>query len=95
MMVVGVCQVELHLPGNRSLKEKRGLLKPLLNRLRRQFNLAVAEVELNDAWQSAMIGMTAISNDADHTRNILEQAVRWIESQCPEVQVVDWEVELY
>lgn len=95
MIVVGICRVELHLPGNRSLKEKRGLLKPLLNRLRREFNLSTAEVEHNDAWQSAVIGLTTVSNQADHTRNVLEQAVRWIETQYPDVQVVDWEIELY
>lgn len=94
-MVVGACQIELHLPGKRSLKEKRGLLKPLLNRLRREFNLSTAEVEHNDAWQSAVIGLTTVSNQADHARNALEQAVRWIETQCPDVQVVDWKIELY
>jgi uncharacterized protein YlxP (DUF503 family) len=41
-MVIGICNVELHLPGNGSLKGKRSILKPLLARLRREFNLAAA-----------------------------------------------------
>jgi len=46
-MIIGACSVELHLPGNGSLKGKRGILKPLLAHLRRRFNLAAAEVAHN------------------------------------------------
>jgi uncharacterized protein YlxP (DUF503 family) len=94
MMVVGACRVELHLPGNSSLKGKRSLLKPLLARLRREFNLAAAEVGHNDAWQSAEIALATVANDAGRVHGVLERAVHWIETQRPEVQVVDWEIEV-
>ena len=93
-MVVGTCRVELHIPGVRSLKEKRSRLKPILSRLRREFNLATAEVEHNDVWQSAVIGLATVSNDAGLAHAVLEQAVRWIETHHPDVQIVDWGVEL-
>lgn len=93
-MIVGICQVELHLPGNGSLKEKRGRLKPLLSRLRREFNVAVAEVDRNDAWQAAVIGLVTVANDAGHVHALLEQAVHWVEANHPEVQVVDWGIEV-
>jgi uncharacterized protein YlxP (DUF503 family) len=93
-MVVGACRVELHLPGNGSLKGKRSLLKPLLARLRREFNLAAAEVGRNDAWQSAEIALATVANDAGCVHRVLERAVHWIEAQRPEVQVVDWEIEV-
>ena len=93
-MVIGACRVELHLPGNGSLKGKRGILKPLLARLRREFNLAAAEVGRNDAWQSAEIGLAAVANDSGHVHAVLERAVHWIETHHPEVQVVDWEIEI-
>ena len=93
-MVIGACTVELHLPGNGSLKGKRSILKPLLSRLRREFNLATAEVAHNDAWQSAEIALVTVANDPGRVHGLLERAVRWIESHQPEVQVVDWEIEV-
>lgn len=93
-MVVGICRVELHLPGNGSLKGKRGRLKPLLNDLRKEFNLATAEVGNNDLWQSAVIGLVTIADDAGYVHGVLEGAVRWIEVHRPDLQVVDWEIEV-
>jgi len=93
-MVIGACTVELHLPGSGSLKGKRGILKPLLARLRREFNLSTAEVGHNDAWQSADLALVTVANDTGHVHAMLEHAVRWVETQHPEVQVVDWEIEI-
>ena len=93
-MIIGACNVELHLPGNGSLKGKRSILKPILARLRREFNLAAAEVAHNDAWQSAEIAFVTVTNDPGRAHSVLERAVRWIETHHPEVQVVDWEIEI-
>lgn len=93
-MVIGACRVELHLPGIGSLKGKRSILKPLLSRLRREFNLATAEVAHNDARQSAEIALVTVANDPGRVHGMLERAVRWIETHHPEVQVVDWEIEV-
>lgn len=93
-MVIGACSVELHLPSNGSLKGKRSILKPLLIHLRREFNLSAAEVAHNDAWQSAEVAFVTVSNDPGRVHAVLERAVRWIETRHPEVQVVDWEIEI-
>ncbi len=93
-MVIGACSVELHLPGNGSLKGKRSVLKPLLIRLCREFNLAAAEVDCHDAWQSAVVAFVTVANDAGHVHTVLERAVHWIEANHPNVQVVDWEIEI-
>jgi uncharacterized protein YlxP (DUF503 family) len=93
-MVIGACRVELHLPGNGSLKGKRSILKSLLAHLRREFNLAAAEVRHNDAWQSAEIGLTTVANDPGRVHAVMERAVHWIETHHLEVQVVDWEIEI-
>jgi uncharacterized protein YlxP (DUF503 family) len=94
-MVIGACTVELHLPGNGSLKGKRRVLKPILARLRREFNLATAEVAHQDVWQSAQVALVTIANDPGRVHTILERAVHWIETYHPEVQVVDWEIEIF
>jgi uncharacterized protein YlxP (DUF503 family) len=94
-MIIGACTVELYLPGNGSLKEKRSVLKPLLLRLRKEFNLATAEIAHHDVWQSAQIALVSVSNDAGHVQGLLERAVRWIENHRPDLSVVDWQIEVF
>lgn len=54
-------EVELHIPMSHSLKEKRAIVKPLLNELRRDFNLSVAETGAHDHWQQAVLAATGVS----------------------------------
>ena len=93
-MVIAACRIRLHLPGTLSLKEKRGRLKPLLARLPREFNLAAAETDLQDVWQTAEIGLVTISTDAGRVQSLLEKSVRWIERHAPDVEVVDYQIEM-
>ncbi len=60
-MHIMLIQAELHLPMSHSLKEKRGVLKPLLHELRRDFNLSVSEVEASNHWQSAVVAAVGVS----------------------------------
>jgi hypothetical protein len=95
-MIIGACSIELRIPGNRSLKDKRHVLKPLLTRLRREFNVAAAEVGYNDLWQTAEIALvTVANNDPGYVQRFLEKAVRWIETHRPDVQVVDWHIDTF
>lgn len=94
MMVIGACSLRLHLPGCSSLKEKRGLLKPLLARLHREFNVAAAETELQDVWQSAELAIVTVANDPARVQSQLDLIVHWIEHNRPEVEVVDSQIEL-
>ena len=71
-MVVLAATIDLHLPGVSSLKEKRGILKGLIARLHKTFNIAVAEVELNDVWQSAALGVAIVSTGGGHAQAKLE-----------------------
>jgi uncharacterized protein YlxP (DUF503 family) len=93
-MIVAVCTLDLYLPGNTSLKGKRGLLRPLLAQLRRHFEIGAAEVEDQDHWQSAQIALAVISNEESHAYTVLEQAVHWIENEYRAVEIVNWRVEL-
>lgn len=93
-MIVGTCQIELHLDGNASLKGKRGALKPLLARLHKEFNVSTAEVDRQDSWDTAVIALACISNEAAHVEQVFDTVVKWIEHNRPDVQVVDWQIEL-
>jgi uncharacterized protein YlxP (DUF503 family) len=94
-MVVGVCTIQLYLPGNSSLKGKRRVVKSILARLRREFNVAVAEVDNQDAWQQATLGVACVSNSADHAHSMLTNVVNWIETNRPDVPVVEFHTELF
>lgn len=91
---VGVCRIELQLPGARSLKDKRAVVQSATMRLRRQFQVSVAEVEAQDVYRRAVLGLAAVSNQASHAQAVLEAAVRFIEDNRldAEVSVVEMDV---
>jgi len=93
-MIVAACALKLHLPGCASLKEKRGLIKPLVARLHREFAVAVAEVEHQDIWQTAGLAIVAVGNDDGRLQAELQSIVRWIEHNRPDVEVMDAPIEL-
>jgi len=93
-MIIGTCAIELHLEGNDSLKGKRAALKPLLARLHKEFNVSAAEIDHHDSWQSATIALACVANDQVHVEQVLNNAIQWIEHNRPDLQVVDWEIEM-
>ncbi|HKJ27822.1 MAG TPA: DUF503 domain-containing protein [Anaerolineales bacterium] len=93
-MSVGVLILIVRLPGCRSLKEKRGRLKPLLNKLYREFRMSVAEVDDLDIWGQAVVACALVSNDATHTRRVLQKAANWVEDNWRDVELVDSQIEL-
>jgi hypothetical protein len=93
-MIVGACTIQLYLPGAHSLKDKRSVIRPLMNQLRRRFEVAAAEVDHQDLWQSAEIAIVTVANEAGHVYVILERAIHWIEDSYRQVEVVDWTTEL-
>jgi len=93
-MTVGVCRITLRLPENSSLKGKRQVLRSLTQRLRNKFNLAVAEVDDNDRWQIATIGLSCVTNDARHAREILDRAVAFVRSTRLDAELLESEIEV-
>jgi hypothetical protein len=93
-MPIGILTLHLHLPGCSSLKEKRRRLKPLLIRLRREFNISVAEMDCHDIWQDAVVSCALVSNDNGFTQRNLRKVVGWIETYWPDVTVVGERIEL-
>lgn len=79
-MVVGLLQVELTIPSADSLKAKRMVLKSVKDRVRRHFNVSIAEVEDNDQWQSAVLAIAIVSNDRRFANQVLSKVADFIES---------------
>jgi len=76
------------------LKDKRRIVKSLLARVRNDFNVSVAEVGRNDAWQHAVLGVACVSNDQGYVHRLLTKVVRSIEKGRFDAQVADYEIEV-
>jgi hypothetical protein len=83
----------LFIPGSLSLKDKRQVLQSLKDRLRDKFNLSVAEVEAQDLWQKAVVGLACVANEGQYVNQVLDQALNVIRS-LPTVEVVQSQREL-
>jgi uncharacterized protein YlxP (DUF503 family) len=93
-MHIGVCTIELRLPGNGSLKGKRSVIKSMVTRIGREFNVSIAEVDAQDAWQRAVLGVACVSGSASYAHGLLERVVQWIESHRPDVELLSYQIEL-
>jgi uncharacterized protein len=72
---VGLLTLELHIPDAHSLKEKRQVLRSLKDKLRRQFNVAIAELDHQDVWQRSVLGIVTLSNEDRHVRETLQKVL--------------------
>ena len=93
-MNVGICKVKLRLPENLSLKGKRQVVKSLTARIKNKFNVSVAEVEDNDLWQLATIGICFVSNDKRFTNEVLSKAVELVANSQGDFEMLDYEIEI-
>jgi uncharacterized protein YlxP (DUF503 family) len=93
-MNVGICKVSLRIPENMSLKGKRQVIKSITGRVQNKFNVAVAEVENNDVWQMATLGIACLSNNRRHTNEVLSRVVNFIEAGRFDIELLDYEIEI-
>jgi len=93
-MLVATCVIKLELNGVFSLKEKRRIVKSILARLPQKFNVAVAEVDAHDVWQTAVIGLATVGTDASYCHGLLEKAVSWVETTRPDVPISEYHIEM-
>ena len=83
-MIVAIGTFELHFPEVHSLKEKRAVLRCLIDRVKAKFNASIAEVDQNDLWQRGTVGVAIVAND----RGFLEKmGVKIEEIMCGHDQV--------
>lgn len=94
VMHVGVCRIKVRLPENLSLKGKRQVLKSIISRVGSKFNVSVAEVDDNDLWQLATLGISCVSNDKRHVDEVLSKVVNFITESRFEIEILDCEIEI-
>ena len=91
-MTIGILQIEIGLPGNDSLKAKRMVLKSLKDRIRKQFNVSIAEVGEQDKWQRAVLGVTSVGADKRYVNGVLSKVIDLIED-ARSVDLIDYQME--
>ncbi|MAT74614.1 hypothetical protein CMK14_05605 [Candidatus Poribacteria bacterium] len=92
-MHIGVCTVYLSIPESQSLKDKRQVIKSLIDRIKNRFNVAVAEVDALDTHQRSVIGLVSISNSPQHLNQMLSRTIEFIENMHLAV-LLDYEMDL-
>ncbi len=93
-MVIAICTIYLSIPANHSLKGKRQVLKSLMSRVRNEFNVSIAEVEQQDAWQSATLGVACVASDQGYAHGVLTKVVQAISSYRLDAEITDYKIEL-
>jgi hypothetical protein len=93
-VLVALCSLDIRIPGSRSLKEKRHVVKSLVSGLRGTFNVAVAEVEHQDLRQRARLGVSAVGAEGYHLRKVMHQVERFAARQ-PGVEIIDATVTIH
>ena len=92
-MIVGAAIVEIRIHGSRSLKQRRGVVRSITQRVSNRYNLSIAEVGGQDSWQRAELGLCSAGSDRQRVRSLIESAVAFIEElHLAEIIAVDIEV---
>ncbi len=88
-MVVGIANIEIHIPESGSLKNKRHFLKRIKDRVKNRFNVSIAEVDHNDLWQRTTLGISVVANEQQFANQVLSQVIEFI-NQEQGIQILDY-----
>ncbi|MCK4284167.1 MAG: DUF503 domain-containing protein [Candidatus Brocadiae bacterium] len=92
-MIVGTVEIRLSLRDARTLKDKRSIISGLKDRVRKKFNVSVAEVGNQDIIQSATLAVAQVSNDSRYVNGSLDKVVEMVK-RCPAARLVDYTIEI-
>ncbi len=92
-MIVGICRIVLFFHGNDSLKGKRQRIKSIIAKVRNKFNVSIAEIEDNDNWEKAVLGISIVSNDNKFVDRVLNTVIDFIDNQH-QGELIDHQIEI-
>ena len=94
-MFIGIGRYELFIPASTSLKDKRQVLRSVSQTVARKFNVSIAEVEFQDLWQRAALGVSCVAESAGHCRKVLQEVERSIgRSAIDGAEIIDRHVDV-
>jgi uncharacterized protein YlxP (DUF503 family) len=92
-MVIGVCTADLYLPTTQSLKDKRRIIKSIIEKIRAKFNVSISEVDYQDQWGKATLGIAIVTTDSAYAQQVLNAATKVID-QNSEAEIYNLSVEI-
>ncbi len=92
-MTIGVSSFELHLHSSRSLKDKRRVVKSLVDRIHQRFRVSIAETDFHDLHQRAEISMAVVTNGESEMEMLMEE-VRSLVEAVPELYLTRWDPQI-
>lgn len=93
-MVTAIARLDFALEGCQSLKDKRQIVRRLAERARARFQIAIAEVEDQDLWNRAVLGLAFVSVSGGHAREVATKAIDWLSTASDEAELIDSQLEL-
>lgn len=94
MYMICTITFHLHIPCSHSLKEKRSVIKPIIHRLRREFNISVSEVDMMDTWKEAILVCAHVSNDKKFSQSYVQRIRVFILKYFNNIDLVDTRIEI-
>ena len=92
-MVIGILELEIKLFSSDSLKEKRRIIKSLIDRIRNNFNVSVSEIRHQNLWQRAGLGIALLTTEGKFAQSILSKIVEFIKKD-KKISLIDSKMEI-
>ena len=92
-MIIGSCTLKLMIFESNSLKDKRHIIKSIIGKIQSRFNVSIAEIDLNDSWQTSIIGFACVSNDGKHANQMVSNVMKFIDNDT-RVEIIDYDIEI-
>ena len=87
-MIIGSCQLDIHIPESHSLKDKRQVIKHIISLVRNKYNVSISEIGNTELWQRAYLGYVCVADNRAFVSSVLQQVRKFIENQ-PELRILD------
>lgn len=92
-MIIGTCTLKLLIYESNSLKDKRHVIKSIIGKIQSRFNVSIAELDLNDSWQTSIIGFACVTNDTSHANQVITNVIKFIDGDS-RVEIVNYNIEI-
>jgi uncharacterized protein len=93
-MILGTAQLSIQIPEAHSLKDRRRVVKSIVERVRARFDVAIAEIDDQQYWQSARIGLVAVSNSSKQVDEVVQQVIGFVEQNLRDGYLSDVQTDI-
>ncbi|MCB5560403.1 DUF503 domain-containing protein, partial [Anaerosalibacter bizertensis] len=88
-MIIGSCTLKIIIYESNSLKDKRHVVKSIIGKIQSRFNVSIAELDLNDSWQTSLIGFACVTNNTSHANKIVSNVLKFVDRDS-RVEIIDY-----